>query len=259
MLGKILFKVFRKVLSLLGYRISLNSAPVQFPELSIEELAFISKVYSDSLTMTSFESLTTLAIASKYIHDSGVPGDFVEAGVWRGGSTIVAKKMLSGRKFFLFDTYEGMTEPSKFDFRVGSSDAESTKSKWLENQKQGHNTWVFAPIGEVKENFARYGLLDESLVFVQGDVATTLLGEDVPFEISLLRLDTDFYESTLVELEILWPRLVVGGILILDDYGHWDGARRAVDEYFSKANLKPLMIPISGGGGRIIQKITLKG
>ena len=236
MLGKILFKVFRKVLSLLGYRISLNSAPVQFPELSIEELAFISKVYSDSLTMTSFESLTTLAIASKYIHHSGVPGDFVEAGIWRGGSSIVAKKMLNG-----------------------SSDAESTKSKWLENQKQGHNTWVFAPIGEVKENFARYGLLDESLVFVQGDVATTLLGEDVPFEISLLRLDTDFYESTLVELEILWPRLVVGGILILDDYGHWDGARRAVDEYFSKANLKPLMIPISGGGGRIIQKITLKG
>lgn len=114
-------------------------------------------------------------------------------------------------------------------------------------------------IHAVKDNFARFGLLDDLIVFVQGDVATTLHGKDVPSEISLLRLDTDFYESTLVELEILWPRLVVGGILILDDYGHWDGARRAVDEYFSEANLKPLMIPISGGGGRIIQKLNLKG
>ena len=258
MLGKILYKVFRKVLSLFGYRISLNSAPVQFPELSTDELAFVSKVYSASLTMTSFESLTTLAIASKYIRDTGVPGDFVEAGVWRGGSSIVAKRILSDRKFFLFDTYQGMTEPSKFDFRVGNSDAESTKSKWIQSQKEDHNAWVFAPIHEVKDNFARFGLLDDLIVFVQGDVAITLHKEEVPSEISLLRLDTDFYESTLVELEVLWPRLVVGGILILDDYGHWDGARRAVDEYFSQHNLMPLMIPISGGGGRIIQKTPLR-
>jgi hypothetical protein len=81
----------------------------------------------------------------------------------------------------------------------------------------------------------------------------TLLSSNLPKKISLLRLDTDFYDSTLIELQVLWPRLVSGGILILDDYGHWDGARRAVDEYFQ--NEKDLfMIPIAGGGGRIILK-----
>jgi len=259
MLGKILFKVFRKVLSLFGYKISLGSAPVSFPELSPEELAFITKVYSESLTMTSFECLTTLAIACKYIQDSGINGDFVEAGVWRGGSSIVAKRMLKNRRFFLYDTYQGMTKPSDFDFRVGSGDASTTKAKWTENQKQSHNEWVFAPIGEVKDNFSRFNLLDNSVIFVQGAVETTLREEGVPSEIALLRLDTDFYESTLIELEILWPQLTAGGILILDDYGHWDGARKAVDEYFSNQGIKPLMIPIAGGGGRLVQKITLNG
>ncbi len=77
--------------------------------------------------------------------------------------------------------------------------------------------------------------------------------DNVPQKISLLRLDTDFYDSTLCELQVLWPRLVKGGILILDDYGHWDGARRAVDEYFHEEE-DFFMIPIAGGGGRIIQK-----
>ena len=73
----------------------------------------------------------------------------------------------------------------------------------------------------------------KNIILIQGMVENTLLNKDnIPDQISLLRLDTDFYESTKIELEILFPKLVPGGILILDDYGYWSGARKAIDEYF---------------------------
>ena len=90
-------------------------------------------------------------------------------------------------------------------------------------------------------------------MFMEGDVRETLTLENIPDRVCLLRLDTDFYDSTLIELQVLWPLLSLGGVLILDDYGHWDGARRAVDEYF-ELNNENLMVPIAGGGGRIILK-----
>lgn len=255
-LGKVLFRFSRSVLSKFGFSIKLGADAVLYPELSHEEIYFIRRVFTQSLTMTSFESLCTLAIVCKKLALAGIEGDFVEAGVWRGGSSIVAKNFLLGdRRFFLFDTYAGMTKPTENDFRIGAKDNNASMSKWESGQESNHNSWVFASLEEVKKNFEEFELLDSNILFCKGDVRETLFNQLLPNEIALLRLDTDFYDSTLVEMQRLWPLLVSGGILILDDYGHWDGARKAVDEYFSRVGLgNMLMIPIAGGGGRVIIK-----
>lgn len=254
LIGRILFRISRVVLQKFGYNIRVGSYVSQYPELTRSETDFLHKVNLASVTMTSYESLSALAIACKYLNIAKVSGDFVEAGVWRGGSSIVAKKFLSGeRKFYLYDTYKGMTQPTEFDFRVGESSNTSTVSNWNRLNRDTHNEWVFASLQEVRENFEKFKVLDESILFIEGDVRETLTSTELPKTIALLRLDTDFYDSSLVELQVLWPRLVNGGILILDDYGHWDGARRAVDEYFQNEK-DLLMVPIAGGGGRIIVK-----
>jgi hypothetical protein len=253
-IGRVLFRVSRVILYKLNVDISLSNSQAQYPELTPKEVDFLRQVFSSSITMTSFESLATLALACKYIVKSEIPGDFVEAGVWRGGSSIVAKCFLTGvRTFYLYDTYKGMTTPTVHDYRVGERTNTRTFNHWQKHKRSTHNEWVFADLEEVKSNFRNFKLLDESCKFIEGNVLDTLKTDNVPQNISLLRLDTDFYDSTLCELQVLWPRLVKGGILILDDYGHWDGARRAVDEYFHEEE-DFFMIPIAGGGGRIIQK-----
>jgi hypothetical protein len=229
---------------------------MQFPELSKEEIDFVRKVHSSSITFTSFESLATLAICCKYISQLKIHGDFVEAGVWRGGSSIVAKHLLGGdRTFYLFDTYSGMTEPSSKDSRVGGGASDFVLKKWKDSRSENSSSWDYASLEEVKENFRKFKALDSSIRFVVGDVRKTLVENELPEKIAILRLDTDFYDSTLIELQVLWPRLVMGGILILDDYGHWDGAKTAVDEYFESIGLPAVLkIPIAGGGGRVILK-----
>lgn len=255
-IGKALFRISRIVLSKFGFEIKLGTDSVLYPELSEKEIGFIRSIFAQSLSMTSFESLCTLAIVCKKISQSDIEGDFVEVGVWRGGSSLVAKKFLTGgRRFFLFDTYAGMTKPTENDFRIGADNNESAAAKWQTSQKSDHNDWVFASLEEVKKNFDKFNLLDSSIEFRKGDVRETLLTESLPTQIAILRLDTDFYDSTLIEMQKLWPSLVSGGILILDDYGHWDGARKAVDEYIQDLGLSDiLMIPIAGGGGRLIIK-----
>ena len=88
--------------------------------------------------------------------------------------------------------------------------------------------------------------------FVEGDVAQTL-HQSAPETIALLRLDTDWYESTRLGLEVFYPRLSVGGVCILDDYGHWQGARKAVDEYFGGQSYRPFMHPIDFSGRLFIK------
>jgi len=148
-----------------------------------------------------------------------------------------------------------MTEPGLNDSRIGTRNSKEVLDKWVLSQQADSNAWDFATLDEVRRNFIRFDLLDESIKFIVGDVRKTLLEDDLPGSISLLRLDTDFYDSTLIEMQVLWPRLVPGGILILDDYGHWDGARKAVDEYFVSCGIQAVLkIPIPGGGGRVIIK-----
>lgn len=153
-----------------------------------------------------------------------IPGDIVECGVWRGGNIILARQLAPERTCWLYDTFDGMTPPCL-------KDGDKATRQFNRKTKVGvKHSAVSLP--DVRRNLDRFGALDDTkLKFVAGDVRETL-PHTRPERIALLRLDTDWYESTLAELQWLYPLLVTGGILIIDDYGHWPGARRAVDEYF---------------------------
>jgi O-methyltransferase len=203
------------------------------PEIGAEEVALIERFRP--FTMTSIERQWALISAINYLNRAGIPGALVECGVWRGGNMMLAKQLClnarTQRRLYLYDTFAGMPEPSEKDVsfagRPASADYESKK-------REGHVDWAYASLNDVKQNFERAGLMDGSIAFIAGKVEETLLDPaNIPDQIALLRLDTDWYESTKAELEILYPRLIRGGILIIDDYGHWKGARTAFDEYFA--------------------------
>ena len=108
----------------------------------------------------------------------------------------------------------------------------STKEGKYSNE--GKNIWAYSSINEVNDNI-KVKVPKNNIKLIKGPVEETLIHKDnIPEKISLLRLDTDFYESTKIELEVLYPKLVKGGFLIIDDYGHWKGSRKAVDDYFNK-------------------------
>lgn len=174
--------------------------------------------------------MAAMQAALELLDQKNVAGDIVECGVWRGGHLILARLVSPNRRCWAYDTFEGMTKPGKFDTKKNGIKAEDLiKAKPAKRMS-------YASLEEVQDNFAAEGVLDHSLIrFVVGDVAETLTKDiNLPGQIALLRLDTDWYESTKIEMEILYPRLVDGGILIIDDYGHWMGAKKAVQEYFAK-------------------------
>ena len=211
-------------------------------EITDEEKAILAYVQDHQLTMTSPERAWTTLMACKHVADRDIPGDFVECGVWRGGNALIAafvfKLYGANRRTFLFDTFEGMTEPTDKDKRA--ADGTCAREEFLANQTASHNEWCYASLEDVRGNFAKAGLLGDEVVFVKGDVSETLEQERMlPKQISVLRLDTDWYESTRKELEVLYPRLSVGGVLIIDDYGHWAGSKNATDEYFDRHNNRP--------------------
>jgi O-methyltransferase len=175
--------------------------------------------------------------------DQGVDGDFVECGVWRGGNSLIAADVFAragaSRGVYLFDTFAGMTEPTAFDVRA--HDGSNAMVSFSSSKRETHSEWCYASLEEVRGEFADLGLLGPNVRFVEGDVIESLKNEaNLPKTIAVLRLDTDWYESTRVELEVLYPRLGPGGVLIVDDYGHWGGVRKAVDEYFEDRP-KPLL------------------
>lgn len=175
-------------------------------------------------TMTGPERRQAMVDACRMV--AKVPGDIVECGVWRGGNIIIARMMRPDRVCWLYDTFTGMTQP-------GEIDGEKATSRWSASINKG---WCKRSLAHVKGVLEETGVYDEDkLRFVVGPVEDTLrVPENLPDRIALLRLDTDWYTSTKVELEVLYPRLARGGVLIVDDYGHWPGCRRAVDEYFPR-------------------------
>jgi len=142
------------------------------------------------------------------------------------------------RSLFLFDTFAGMTEPTERDTGPGGLEAITL---WNDHRKADGGSWLSASLEEVKANLAQTSYPENLLTFVQGDVLTTI-PKEAPDEIALLRLDTDWYESTKHELEHLYPRLSPGGVLIVDDYGQWQGAKDAVDEYLSTLDSPPFLM-----------------
>jgi O-methyltransferase len=209
------------------------------PEISEENKILINSIGDYSLT--PLVRRWNLIKSLHYINQNKLEGDIVECGIWRGGNLFLAKKIQDlyykniKRTFYGYDTFEGMPEPSVYD-------GEKVVQIYKNFLKKGER-WTEASLDDVENSIKKLFLSLDDFNLVKGKVEDTLINKkNLPSKISLLRLDTDFYESTKVELEILYPLLVQKGVLIIDDYGDFIGCRKAVDDYFFDKNV--LMISI---------------
>lgn len=198
-------------------------------------------------TMTSPERLNAFVLATRHIVRHGIPGDIVECGVWRGGSMqACAKTLLSldetGRDLYLFDTYEGMTPPTAEDLRRDGRPAREL----LDAQGKDRPIWAVASLEDVQAGFENVPYPKDRIHYVRGKVEDTV-PEQAPERISILRLDTDWYASTRHELRHLYSRLVSGGVLLIDDYGYWQGSRQAVDEFLEETGEQLLLLRMDEG------------
>lgn len=226
--------LLRKVFDSFGYDIVAKTSrrSGEFsPDLSADEREIWELARPAS--MTSIERMVALIQATRHIVENGIRGDIAECGVWRGGSMVAVAETLrrmgdTGRRLYLYDTFEGMTAPGEHDLQFDGQHA----GRLLERDPDKTGMWCYAEMEEVRQNLEKTGYPAENVILVQGKVEDTIPAT-IPDEIALLRLDTDWYESTRHELTHLYPRLASGGVLIIDDYGHWQGAKQATDEYFA--------------------------
>ncbi len=211
-----------------------SSFPVDFPD---EYIDTIFKVYK--YTLTSQERLFALINAVEYLEKHNIEGDIVECGVWKGGSMMAVMDTLNRlnktRLLWLFDTFSGMTRPDDEDVVFNGASARDLMA--ISNRFDERSVWCVSPLEEVKKNLSNISYPQDKIKFIKGKVEDTI-PQNMPDKIALLRLDTDFYSSTKHELVHLFPKLATNGVLIIDDYGHWQGARKAVDEYFEETGIK---------------------
>jgi O-methyltransferase len=206
-------------------------------------------------TMTTVERLYAMYSATEYIVKAGIPGDIVECGVWRGGSMMMAALSLqalgdTSRRLICFDTFAGHPRPDpKRDGALAYQEWEQQKI----TEKSSH--WAEVSAEEVAQNIYSTGYPPENVKLVKGMVEDTLPG-NLPSQIALLRLDTDWYESTMQEMKYLYPLIADKGVLILDDYGCLAGARQAVDQYFKDNGIVPLLNRIDASGRLVLKTRT---
>ena len=184
----------------------------------------------------------------RYITQNKIDGDLVECGVWRGGSMMLMAYALqhygdTTRQLYLYDTFAGMTEPDDIDIDF---DGIAAKSVWTQARSRGEMIGYGGSVEQVKANLRLSGYPEQQMHFIAGDVMQTIPAQ-VPSRIAVLRLDTDWYKSTLHELQHLYDLIVPHGILIIDDYGWCRGARKATDEFFRGRLFKPMMHRIDQG------------
>jgi O-methyltransferase len=235
--------IVNTLLSPLGLKIS-KAAPADagaLPDVTEPDLAIYRAV--QPYTLTSPERVYALIQAVQYVAENEIPGAVVECGVWKGGSMMAAALALlrlgrADRDLYLFDTFEGMPQPTDRDVayngRTAAMDFDRTRTS------ADSSDWCNAPLQAVREALRSTGYTESRIHLVKGKVQDTIPGS-APASIALLRLDTDWYESTRHELEHLFPRLSEAGVIIIDDYGHWQGARQATDEYLSRNRVRLLL------------------
>ncbi|MFD2874573.1 TylF/MycF/NovP-related O-methyltransferase [Mucilaginibacter ximonensis] len=228
-------------------RLVVDGLPADFDKQTVDTFKKVKP-----FTMTTPERIASLVNAVNYLVKNNVQGDFVECGVWRGGSTMAAIDTLlkngdKNREIYLYDTYEGMSEPTEVDKVFTGTGADHLME--TTDREDPTSVWCYSAIEEVQRNVGTLKYPSEKVHFVKGKVEDTI-PQTLPGKIALLRLDTDFYESTAHELKYLYPLLVPGGVIIIDDYGHWEGARKAVDEYIEAQKL-PLLLNRIDYTGRI--------
>jgi O-methyltransferase len=215
---------------------SADNLAAQFPDIPHDQI--ITYLAVKPYTMTSPERTFGLCQAVEHVVRNRIPGALVECGVWRGGSAMAMLQVLqrlqaADRHLWLYDTYEGMSPPGREDVDCYGNSAEQLLERDQAKRQAADSVWCEASLADVQQNIATVPYPSTQLHFIQGKVEQTL-PQSAPEQIALLRLDTDWFESTWHELVHLYPRLQPGGILIIDDYGHWQGCRQAVDQFIEQ-------------------------
>jgi len=214
---------------------------------NFEKINLFIKVFP--YTMVGYKRLSNVYELVKKIRKDKIEGDFVECGVWKGGCSavmgFVAEKERGGRKTWLFDSFEGLPEPTKEDGKVAIEYSGDKSGGRLNTIKK-----CVGPMEDVRKIFFEIlKIKPENVVIKKGWFQDTLPVEKEKIgKISILRLDGDWYESTRCCLENLYKNVIIGGYIVIDDYGHWEGARKALDEFFIKEGIKSKMIKIDCTG-----------
>lgn len=239
-----------------------SSNSKQFPgveNLSAFEYQLIKGVYENRVMGTPL-GLANLIESVKYLIKNNIEGDFVECGVWRGGSSILIAEAAihfdesRHRNIWLYDTFSGMTAPTDDDVRIEDNKS-AMQMKWnidnssdLETNGYLGGVPAAATLEDVKKGFAHLSSADIGINYIVGPVEETLIDpKNLPEKIALLKLDTDWYESSKIELDKLWHRVVSGGVVVLDDYDYWNGTRKAYDEFEKSLEYKPLLVRLDHG------------
>lgn len=191
-------------------------------------------------TMIGVRRLENIQACVVDVLDRNIPGDLIETGVWRGGSTIFMRGILraygdTSRVVWVADSFRGLPKATgKYPADVEAIDFSSFPQ-------------LAVPLAEVRANFERYDLLDEQVRFIEGYFHETLPAAPIE-RLAVARLDGDLYESTIVALESLYPKLSPGGYLIVDDYGAIEACRRAVDDYRGRHAIAEPIVQIDQSG-----------
>ena len=226
------------------------------PPTTAQEAALI--VRNDNEFHVAMAATTKIIDAwEAVVATDSLQGDIVEVGVYKGGTSMVmawsllhlarTKSAEPSRSMWLFDTFEGLPPPTKEDGKRAFDKWNAIKTDPKVNTTQffsqgrgfiddaGVKRWNYGPLQLVKQNMRSTGFPQHMLRFVKGKVEDTLVDPaNLPQKITVLRLDTDFFTSTKIEMDVLFPRLVSGGVLLVDDYCNWEGSKRAIDEFLAR-------------------------
>lgn len=241
---EIIKTLVNRPLSLVNLEIRRKAKPKapEVPEIPVEANEFERTLIAQcgQYTMTGPVRMWALIQSLKHVANERIHGDLVECGVWKGGNLALMRMFANFHqltaKVIGYDTFEGMPEATDYDVDFVGNFASAV----MKSAPKDENIWnihAYAGIQQVENNLRSLDVR-EGVRLIKGKVESTLTQpENVPDRIAVLRLDTDWYESTKVELEVLYPKLAPGGVLIIDDYGHFKGAQKAVDEYFKDENI----------------------
>jgi len=255
-LNKIFFKFFNKsqkeyLVSSLGYSNN-NSLTLDIDNNELFN-SIIKKFDNKILRKENYGNLVSLFTTFEcinYIVKKNLLGDIIESGVANGRQVCLILETLKyyNKKNFnvyLYDTFQGMVEPGKYDYKTWEKDNSESIKKYNKSLNENKvSSWQNYSLEEVKKNISLTEYPENKINYVIGDVTLTI-PKNKHETISFLRLDTDFYESTKVELDYLFSKVIKGGVIILDDYGAFTGVKKATDEFFDSHNLSPLLIRTS--------------
>jgi hypothetical protein len=195
---------------------------------------------SDAHTMIGSKRMHNLRQLVESVIKNNVPGDLLEAGVWRGGACIYMRSILEAyevrdRRVWVADSFEGLPPPNPDMY---PKDEGSNLHEYLE---------LSVPLKKVQENFEKYDLLDNQVVFLKGFFKDTL--QHAPIEkLALLRLDGDMYESTMNGLIALYDKISLGGYVIIDDYHTFEPCKLATHDFRSTHKISEKIVDIDGSG-----------